>query len=317
MKTVLVTGANGFIGKALCPLLRDAGKAIKVVTRQPDQLAGALAGSDIGERVNWRATLQGVDCIVHLAARTHIIHDKAANPLAEYRRINVDATRRIAQAAADNGVRRFVFLSSIKVNGEETADAPYNEQSAPHPEDAYGQSKWESEQALAEIAAASKLEIVVLRAPLVYGSGVKGNFLRLMQAIDRDLPLPLGGIENKRSLLYLSNLLDAIVSCLDHPVAAGKTYLIGDHDISTTELANSIAAALGKPARLFAIPSTLLKIAGAACRKSGDVARLLGSLQIDSSAIRRELGWQPRCDLRTGLQQTADWYLQRDIHPRD
>lgn len=317
MQTVLVTGATGFIGQALCAALHGAGKALRVVTRGPDEPAGALAGcdmvvhADIGDDLDWRAALQGVDCVVHLAARTHVMHDTAADPLAEYRRINVEATRRLAQAAADNGVRRFVFLSSIKVNGEATADAPYNEQSVPHPEDPYGQSKWETERALAGVAAAAKLETVVLRPPLVYGPGVKGNILHLMRAIDRGLPLPLGSIANKRSLIYLGNLIDAIVLCLDHPAAAGKTYLVADNDVSTTGLARGIAAALGKPARLFAVPPALLKIAGAACGKSGTVTRLLGSLQIDSGRIRRDLGWQPRYTLTQGLRPTAEWYYRR------
>ena len=317
MQTVLVTGATGFIGGALCAALRNAGKSLRVVTRHPGTLAGGRPGidavirADIGDAVDWRTALQDVDCVVHLAARTHVMREKAADPLAEYRRINVEATRRLAQAAAAGGVRRFVFLSSIKVNGEATTSAPYSEEDAPGPEDAYGLSKWEAEQALHAIAAASNLQTVVLRPPLVYGPGVKGNILRLMRAIDRGMPLPLGGIDNRRSLIYLHNLVDAIVLCLDHPVAAGKTYLLADGEVATPELVRAIADALGRPARLFAIPLPLLKIAGVASGKSGAIRRLLGSLQIDSGRIRRELGWQPRCTLLNGLHETAEWYYQR------
>lgn len=318
MQTVLVTGASGFIGQALCTALRGAGNSLRIVARQPGKLPRALPGTDtviradIGDPIDWPTALQGVDCVIHLAARTHVMHDTAADPLAEYRRINVDATRRLARAAVAASIRRFVFMSSIKVNGEATAGASYSELSAPHPEDSYGRSKWEAEQALSAIAAESKLDIVVLRPPLVYGPGVKGNILRLMHAIDRGLPLPLGGIDNRRSLIYLGNLVDAIILCLDHPAAAGKTYLVADHDLSSTELASGIGAALGKPARLFTIPPALLKMAGAVSGKSDSVTRLLGSLQIDSSKIRRELGWEPRRDLQAGLKEMTDSYLRQD-----
>ena len=318
MQTVLITGATGFIGQALCAALRRAGKSLRIVARKPRDLPAEHPGADnfihadIGDPVDWAAALQGVDCVVHLAARTHVMRDTAADPLAEYRRINVDATRRLAQAAAAAAVRRFVFLSSIKVNGEATTGVPYSEQSLPHPEDSYGLSKWEAEQALSAIAAESRLETVVLRPPLVYGPGVKGNILRLMRAIDRGLPLPLGGIDNSRSLIYLGNLVDAIVLCLDHPAAAGKTYLLADHDLSSTELARGIGAALGKPAHLFTIPPALLKMAGAVAGKSDSVTRLLGSLQIDSAKIRRELGWEPRRDPQAGLQEMANSYRQQE-----
>jgi nucleoside-diphosphate-sugar epimerase len=314
VQTVLVTGATGFIGHALCAALRGAGATLRIVTRNANGTVpaggGAIIRGDFRDAGDWQPALQGVDCVVHLAARTHIARDTAPDPLAEYRRVNVEVTRNLAQAAIDCGVRRMVFLSSIKVNGEATAGAAYSEQDAPQPQDAYGRSKWEAEQALAGIAAASKLETVILRPPLVYGPGVKGNFLRLMRTIARGLPLPLGAIDNKRSLIYLGNLVDAIVLGVSHPAAAGNTYLLADDAVSTPELVRRMAAALGKPARLVTIPRGLLKLAGAVAGKTDAVARLTGSLEINSSKIRRELGWQPRCAMPQGLRETAEWYYR-------
>jgi nucleoside-diphosphate-sugar epimerase len=248
--------------------------------------------------------------VVHLAARTHVIRDTAAEPRAEYRRLNVEGTRTLAHAAQTAGVRRFIFLSSIKVNGEATTVRPFTENDTPQPEDAYGISKWEAELALR--AAAASMETVVLRPPLLYGPGVKGNFLRLMRAIERGVPLPLGSIHNRRSVLSLGNLVDAMIVCLDHPAAAGQTYLLADDENpSTPELVRAIAAALHKRARLVAFPPQLLRIAGAVTGKSAAVSRLLGSLQIDSSRIRGELGWKPRQALAEGLSQTAEWYYRK------
>jgi nucleoside-diphosphate-sugar epimerase len=267
---------------------------------------------DIGPDTHWEKLFDGCKAVVHLAARTHVMHDSAADPLAEYRCVNVVATQALALAAGKAGVRRLVFLSSIKVNGETTTGKPFSEQDAPHPEDEYGVSKWEAEQALWDSTAASRMEIVVLRPPLLYGPGVKGNFLSLMRAVDRGIPLPLASMHNRRNLLYIGNLADAIILCLDHPTAADKTYLLADDDgVSTPDLIRGIAHALGKPARLLPCPPAWLKFAGAAIGKSGAVSRLLESLQVDSSKIRRELGWQPRYDIAYGLQVTARWYHQR------
>ena len=207
-------------------------------------------------------------------------------------------------------MRRFIFLSSIKVNGEGTTSHPYTENDAPQPEDAYGVSKLEAELALREAAAG--METVVLRPPLLYGPGVKGNFLRLMRAIERGLPLPLKSINNRRSLLYVGNLVDAIVRCLDHPGVAGQTYLVADDEgISTPGLIYEIAAAMHKPARLVPVPPRILQLAGALSGKSAAVSRLLNSLQIDSGKIRRELDWRPRDPLNAGLRETAEWYYRR------
>ena len=310
-RRALVTGATGFVGTALCDALRRQNWDVRRALRTGNSLASlddAVVG-DIGPATDWRVALRGVDVVIHLAARTHVMRDTAADPLAAYRRLNVEGTQTLTHAAQAAGVRRFIFLSSIKVNGESTTLRPYTENDAPYPEDPYGVSKREAELALR--AAAAGMETVVLRPPLLYGPGVKGNFLRLMRATERGVPLPLGSIQNHRSLLYLDNLIDAMIVCLDHPAAVGQTYLLADdEDPSTPELVRAIAAALHKRARLIGFPPQLLKIAGAVTGKSAAVSRLLGSLQIDSSKIRGELGWQPRYALAEGLRQTAEWYYR-------
>ena len=317
MAKVLVTGATGFVGSALVPALAAAGHRVVRAVRT-DPAPGDLTVPDLCKWSPSSRELAGLDCIVHLAARTHVMDESVADSLARYRALNVEATLKLARAAVDCGVRRFVFMSSVKVNGERTFERPFTEQDAPRPEDAYGISKWEAEQALREAAAGSRMDVAVLRPPLIYGPGVKGNFLRLLRAVARGMPLPLASVRNRRSLLYLGNLVDAIVSCIDHPAAAGKTYLVADGaDVSTPGLIRAIAGALSKPARLVPFPPPLLKAAAALLGKTETAARLIGSLQVDASCIRRELGWRPRCSLAQGLGQTAEWYYrQRAAEPR-
>ena len=315
MNRVLVTGANGFVGQALCPLLADAGWIVRKVVRQAVRgvRTGCVAVGDIGPGTDWRAALDGVDAVVHLAARAHIMQDTAPDPLAAYRAINCGGSENLARQAAQAGVKRLVYLSSIKVNGESTAAYPFRADDTPHPQDPYGVSKWEAEQALQRVASDTGLEIVILRPPLIYGPGVKANFLRLMKLIERGLPLPLGMVDNRRSLLYLGNLADAVRICLSHPAAAGKTYLVSDGaPLSTAELVRHLAAALGKSATLLPVPPALLRLAGLLTGKRAEVARLLDSLEIDSSPIRRELGWQPPNTLEQGLAATAAWYRRRE-----
>jgi nucleoside-diphosphate-sugar epimerase len=310
METVLVTGANGFVGRALCSALAAAGHGLRMAVRAPQPgLSGAVAVGDIGPTTDWRAALDGVDSVVHLAARTHVRRETAADPLPEYRRINVGGTEHLARSAAAQGVRRLVFLSSVKVNGESTAERSFTEDDAPRPEDAYGASKLEAEQALARVAAATGLEVAVLRPPLVYGPGVKGNFLSLMRLVARGLPLPLGAIRNRRSLIYVGNLADAIVTTIRAPRAAGATYLVADgEDVSTPDLVRGLAQALGVTARLPALPLAALKFPAAILGKRAELARLAGSLQVDGSRIRRELDWRPPFTLAQGLELTAKWY---------
>jgi len=312
--TVLVTGASGFVGQALCEALASSGRRIRRTVRvaQPG-FQGAVATGDIGPDTDWSAALEGVSCVVHLAARTHVLRETAADPLAEYRRINVHSTERLARAAAAHGTRRLVFLSSVKVNGERTGSRPYAEDDAPRPEDAYGVSKLEAEQALARVAAETGLEVVVLRPPLIYGPGVKGNFLRLMNWVARGWPLPLASVDNRRSLIYLGNLVDAIIAAVNAPQPIDQTYLVSDgKDVSTPGLVRRIAAALGVRPRLLPCPIALLRLGAAALGRGDDATRLLGSLQVDSSRIRRELGWQPRFSLDEGLGETARWLKSRE-----
>jgi nucleoside-diphosphate-sugar epimerase len=307
---VLVTGANGFVGRALCEALAAAGHGVRRAVRRLDApTGGTVAVGDIGPDTDWTAALEDVDSIVHLAARTHVLREAAPDVLAAYRHTNVAGTERLARAAAARGVRRLVFLSSVKVNGERTDARPFTEDDAPRPEDGYGISKWEAEQALARGTAATRLETVVLRPPLVYGPGVKGNFLRLMGLVARGVPLPLGAIDNRRSFIYLGNLVGAIVRALDAPRAAGRTYLTADgEDLSTPGLVRALAAALGVKPRLVPFPLAPLKLAATLAVRGTEFARLADSLQVDSSRIRRELDWRPRYTPAQGFAETARWY---------
>ncbi len=315
---VLVTGASGFVGRELCACLEAGEHEVVRAARQPRGEGGDVIVGDIGLDTDWRFALtpspsplgrgESVDVVVHLAARVHVMHDEATDPLAEFRKVNVEGTLNLARQAAAAGVRRFVFLSSVKVNGE-GRDVPYRETDAAAPQDAYAVSKWEAEQGLMAIAQETGMEVVILRPPLVYGPGVGANFLRLLRMVERGVPLPLGAIDNRRSLLYLGNLVDAIALCLAHPAAANRTYLVADgEDVSTPELIRRLAALMGGPARLWPVPPGLLELAGKLVGKSAEVQRLLGSLAVDSGAIRRELGWQPPFTLEEGLAETVRWY---------
>jgi UDP-glucose 4-epimerase len=311
--TILVTGGSGFIGRNLCAALAAGGRRVRKAVRAAGSGdADAIAVGDLGPGTEWGPALEGVSHVVHLAARTHVLHETSPDPLAEYRRVNVAGTERLGRAAAAQGVRRLLFVSSVKVNGERTDEHPYTEADAPRPEEAYGVSKWEAEQALTRIAAETGLEVVVLRPPLVYGPGIKGNFLRLMNFVARGVPLPLGAIANRRSLLYAGNLADAIVKALVAREAASRTYLLSDgEDISTPELVRLLAHSLGVKTRLVPVPPAVLGLAAALAGKRAELARLAGSLQVDSTRIRRELGWRPPFTLVQGLEQTARWYHSR------
>lgn len=316
-RTVLVTGATGFIGHQLCGRLLAESVRVRGAVRGaersailPDGVEAAPIGS-IGAATDWSPALRGVDTVVHLAARVHVMDDGAANPLMEYRSVNVDGTARLARQAAASGVRRLVFISSVKVNGEGRI-CPYTEQDVPSPLDPYGISKWEAEQMLRVIAAETGLEVVVLRLPLVYGPGVKANFLRLLETVSRGAPLPVSRIHNRRSLLFSGNLVDAIVACSSHPKAVGQTFLVSDgEDVSTSDLVRLVAFALGRPAWLFPVPPPLLRLAGKLAGKSAAVDRLLGSLAVDASKVRNVLGWAPPFSMAEGLGITAEWYKGR------
>lgn len=306
---VLVTGANGFVGRGLCPHLARHGIDVRMAVRGADsRLPDAVVVGEIGPHTQWGEALADVDVVVHLAARVHVMRDSASHPLEEYRRVNVEGTRRLAQAASEAGVRRMVLLSSVKVNGEAREQA-YTETDPPRPKDDYGRSKWEAEQALIDVGAQTGLEWAVLRPPLVYGPGVRANFLSLMRAVSRGLPLPLGAIDNQRSLVYLGNLADAIRVCVVEPGAANGLFLVSDgEDVSTPELVRRVARSLGVRPRLVSVPVSMLRLAGMLVGKRAAVERLVGSLQVDSTCIRRTLGWTPPFSIDEGLTETARWW---------
>jgi len=315
---ILVTGANGFVGSALSRQLQDAGYFVLGSVR--DQ-AGLPDGTAASNNLEWvvlhdRSTeneithaLQGVRAIVHLAARVHVMTDHASDPLHAFRQVNLVWTDRLARAAASQGVRRFVYLSSIKVNGEQSV-APFTEQDHPNPQDPYGVSKWEAEQALVRVSTQTGMETVIVRSPLVYGPGVGGNFLQLLQIVQRGIPLPLASVHNRRSLIYRGNLVDALTRCVRDMRAAGRTYLVSDgEDLSTPSLVRRLGRTMGVTVRLWPFPAPALRWIGQVVGKEAVIERLVGSLQVDPSKIRRELDWSPPYNIDSGFMDTAAWFM--------
>lgn len=313
--TFLVTGASGLVGLRLCQRLACDGLRVRAAYRTPDLAAKCghqVIVGPINQATDWHRALLNVQVVVHCAARVHVMHDTEADPLAAFRIVNVDGTLNLARQAAATGVERFVFLSSVKVNGESTLPGnSFTEADVPSPQDAYGRSKYEAEQGLRQIAVDTGMEVVIIRPPLVYGPGVKANFAALMRAVQCGWPLPLGAVHNQRSLVALDNLVDFIVTCASHPQAANQTFLVSDgHDLSTTELVRGMAQAAGVPARLLPIPTWALR-AGAGLLGKGDaVQRLCGNLQIDISKARQMLGWVPPISIEEGLHRVV-----QDIKP--
>lgn len=301
-----VTGASGFVGQALVTHLRRQGREVRelVRTAAPGS-TGQVAVGDIGGATDWARALEGLACVVHCAARVHVMRESAADPLAAFRQVNVEGTRRLARQAARAGVRRLVFLSTVKVHGESTQPGrPWTATDAAHPQDAYGVSKWEAEQALWAEAADSKLEVVVVRPPLVYGPGVRANMERLRRLVARGIPLPLGGVDNRRSLVSLDNLVDMLACCIDHAHAPGHRFLVSDgQDLSTPDLVRAMASAMNRPARLLPVPAAWLRLAGRLTGRSAEVERLVGSLQVDLGPTRAALGWQPPLTAAQGLHR--------------
>ena len=312
---VLVTGASGFIGRALVPTLIRAGHQVLATSRNPDtHIDGAtvLPIQELGPATDWTAALNGVDAVIHLAARVHIMSDTAHDPLAENRRINCDGARHLAQQAADANVRHFIFLSTIKVNGETSGATAFRADDVPAPAEPYAIAKFEAEQALMEITENSEMGLSIIRPPLVYGPGVRGNFASLLGLCAKGLPLPLSSIDNRRSLIYVGNLVSLVGHILDHPKADGGIYLVRDgEDVSTPELIKRVSAALGITPRIFPFPQFLLAIAGALGGKSAAVSRLIESLVADDSLTRSDLDWTPPFSMVQGLQETADWFKNK------
>lgn len=303
---ILVTGATGFVGSALCEVLAASGHELVKAVRKGIG-SGRVVVGDIRAETPWAGAVGDCDAVVHLAARVHVMKDDAADPLLEFRKTNIDATLVLASQAAQAGVKRFIFMSSVKVNGEQTHPGhPFRTDDIPAPQDPYGISKMEAEVGLRKIAEQTGMEVVIIRPPLVYGPGVKANFASMVRWLQRGVPLPLGAIHNHRSLVALDNLVDLIVTCIDHPAAANQTLMVSDgEDVSTTELLRRMGAALGKPARLISIPQGLLEWGAALAGKHDVAQRLFSSLQVDSAPTCQLLGWNPPVSLDQGLLQVA------------
>lgn len=313
---ILVTGATGFVGKPLCDRLVAQKHLVSATIRSvndkeklPHEIKPIVINS-LRDSLS-RDQLANTEVVLYLAARVHQMNDNSPNALDAYREINTKATICLAKQAAEHGVRRFIYLSSIKVNGEGLTD-PYSEKDTPNPIDPYGQSKWEAEQGLLKLAQETGLEVVIIRPPLIYGPNVKANFLQLLKIIDKSIPLPFGAINNARSILFVGNLVDAMIACLDHPNAKNQTFIVSDgEDLSTTNLIRRLGKALGKSPLLLPIPAELLRLTTKLLGKADIGDRLLGSLQVDSSKIRQMLDWTQPYTVDQGLQATADWFKTR------
>lgn len=305
---VLITGATGFLGSQVVNSLSSSGSVqASVALRTQAKTFGcwSFVVGELGHDTDWHAALTGQNVVVHCAARAHIMKDEVSDPLAEYRRVNVDGALNLAWQAAQAGVRRFVFISSIKVNGEATSKGTaFSVSDSPAPEDPYGVSKLEAEQGLRKVAEETGMEVVIIRPPLVYGPGVKANFAALMRLARKNLPLPLGAIHNQRSMVGIDNLVDLIVTCIDHPAAANETFLVSDgRDLSTTELLRLMTQAAGKSPRLISVPMKLITLGATLLGKKAIADRLCGSLRVDITHTKETLGWQPPVSVEEGIKR--------------
>jgi nucleoside-diphosphate-sugar epimerase len=307
---VLVTGANGFVGKVLCTELRLKGHAVRAAVRSVNkQVVGVneILITSIDNDTNWSSALQNIELVIHLAARVHVMNEVAVDALAEFRKVNVEGTLNLANQAAKAGVKRFIFISSIGVNGNVTNTGyPFSEDSKSQPNDPYSISKHEAEQLLHKLAKKTGLEIVIIRPPLVYGYGAPGNFGKIISTLKTSIPLPLGAIQNKRSFVYVGNLVSLIVRCMDHPAAANQVFLVSDGcDLSTTELLQKCAVAMNVKARLLPVPQKFLEFCLVLLGKRAVAQRLCGNLQVDISKAHSLLGWVPPVSVEDGLKATA------------
>ncbi|MBN2641603.1 MAG: sugar transferase [Victivallales bacterium] len=314
---ILVVGASGFVGSAIVASLSGQPKfklcaAVRTMNQSHLSNVEVVKVGSLEPTTAWNAALKGIDVVVHTAARVHAMREEAANPLSEFRRVNVDGTLNLARQAVAAGVKRFIFISSIKVNGECTlVGKPYMADDPLAPEDPYGISKLEAEQGLMQIADETGMEVVIIRPPLIYGPCVKGNFKSMIHWMGKGIPLPLGAIQNKRSFVALDNLVDFVTTCIGHPAAANQTFLVADgEDISTTELLTRLAKAMGKPSRLIPVPSSVLAFAAKLIGKEEVAQRLLGSLQVDISKAKDQLGWIPPVSVDEGLKRCVGSEVQ-------
>jgi len=310
---ILITGANGFVGKALTKALLNAGYfvrgAVRALPQHPfieHENFELIAAGEINSQTNWSEALKSIDIVIHTAARVHMMNETALDPFTEYREVNTAGTLKLVEDSIEAGIKKIIFISSIKVNGEETIDKPFTESDFCSPDDPYGLSKWEAEQGIIQKAFGRNISYTIIRLPLVYGDGVKANFQKLVQLVKSNIPLPLGAIKNKRSFLYIGNLSSAIFEIIRNPASHNKTYLLSDNDdVSTAELIRKIAKAYGVKRYLLPVPLFLFKLLGKITGKQKAITRLLGSLQVDSSKVRQELNWTPPYTVQTGLVEMA------------
>jgi nucleoside-diphosphate-sugar epimerase len=322
MKKILVTGASGFIGKSLCKELNRLNRSVRGTFRHHKSFirntkVECMLIDDMSLKTSWKETLVGIHSIVHCAAKVHIMHETKKDKLESYQKINIDSTKILAEQAAEAGIKRLVFLSTVKVLGEETDNRNieilssnqkkkyiFTHEDTPNPKDAYSRSKLEAEKILWEISRKSDLEITVVRLPLVYGKGVKGNLKNLIKLLQTNIPLPLAAIQNQRSMIGIDNLISLLICCIDHPNAAGKTFLVSDcENLSTPELINNLACSMGYKVRLFKFPIFLLKIIFSILGRKKEINRLVGSLRIDSSYTQKVLNWRPPISVAEGIKR--------------
>jgi len=308
---ILVTGATGFVGSRFCEVVIQHGWRVRRAVHQASGLPDEVVAGDVTGNTSWSEALKNVEIVVHIAARVHIMDDSATDPLSEFRKTNTEGTLNLAQQAAVAGVKRFIFISSAKVNGEMTPPGQsFKPDDEAIPTDPYALSKYEAEQGLLKLARETDMEVVIIRPPLVYGPGVKANFASMMKWINKGIPLPFGAIHNQRSLVALENLVSFIIHCIDHPKAKNEIFLISDgEDVSTTELLQKVAVALGKKSRLVPVPVSWMRFVAKLLGKEAVANRLFGSLQVDSFKARELLGWKPVITMDDQLKKTAEAYL--------